>query len=110
MSIIRQFELSENPLPASFDLIHLRAIHRHLFQDDHAWAGELRRVDMVEGSNRFGSHLHIENHLSKAFVKLVAKRDLWRNSHGAVDWAEQFSHISVKSTRPIVSENGTDVT
>lgn len=36
MSIIRQFELSESPLPSSFDFNHLRAIHRHLFQDVYA--------------------------------------------------------------------------
>jgi fido (protein-threonine AMPylation protein) len=79
MSIIRQFELSENPLPPSFDLAHLRAIHRHLFQDVYAWAGELRTVDMAKGNSRFGSHLHIANYLFKAFLTLSAERDLWRD-------------------------------
>ena len=68
VSIIRQFELSENPLPFSFDLNHLRAIHRHLFQDVYAWAGQFRTIEMSKGTSRFGSHLHIEYHLAKTFV------------------------------------------
>ena len=73
MSIIRQFELSENPLPSSFDLTHLRAIHHHLFQDVYAWAGATRTVDMAKGNSRFGSHLHIENYLTKAFAELAGR-------------------------------------
>lgn len=32
----------------SFDLTHLRAIHRHLFQDVYDWAGELRTVEISD--------------------------------------------------------------
>jgi len=32
-----------------FDVAHLRAIHRHLFQDVYAWAGELRTVEIAKG-------------------------------------------------------------
>ena len=35
----------------SFDLSHLRAIHRHLFQDVYDWAGELRTVEIFKGGN-----------------------------------------------------------
>jgi cell filamentation protein len=35
----------------AFDLKHLRAIHRHLFQDVYDWAGELRTVEISKGSN-----------------------------------------------------------
>ncbi len=37
----------------SFDLAHLRAIHRHLFQDVYDWAGELRTVEIFKGGNQF---------------------------------------------------------
>lgn len=33
----------------AFDLEHLRAIHRHLFQDLYDWAGELRTVEVAKG-------------------------------------------------------------
>lgn len=43
-------------MPASvrygdFDLKHLQAIHRHLFQDVYAWAGQLRDVGMSKGKS-----------------------------------------------------------
>jgi cell filamentation protein len=108
MSIIRQFELSENPPASSFDFDHLRAIHRQLFQDVYAWAGEPRSVDMAKGSSRFGSHLYIEKYLSKAFVQLAAERQLWRNSPEAVDWAERFSHYlgEINAVHPFREGNG----
>lgn len=36
-----------------FDLAHLRAIHRHLFQDVYDWAGDLREVEISKGGTTF---------------------------------------------------------
>ncbi|MDN5769027.1 MAG: Fic family protein [Humibacillus sp.] len=38
--------LAEQPVAASFDLNHLREIHRRLFQDVYPWAGETRTVQI----------------------------------------------------------------
>ena len=35
----------------AFDLAHLRAIHRHLFQDIYDWAGELCTVEISKGAS-----------------------------------------------------------
>jgi hypothetical protein len=41
-------------IPAGrFDLAHLRAIHRHLFQDVYPWAGELRTVEIAKDGHQF---------------------------------------------------------
>jgi len=50
----RSFELAADPVQGAFDLPHLLAIHRHLFQDVYKWAGKLRTapafpVAMVKG-------------------------------------------------------------
>ncbi|GAA1579128.1 hypothetical protein GCM10009804_39520 [Kribbella hippodromi] len=37
-------------IPQTFDLDHLRAIHRQLFQDVYDWAGELRATELVRPS------------------------------------------------------------
>jgi cell filamentation protein len=37
----------------AFDLDHLQAIHRHLFQDLYDWAGEIRKVEIAKGGNQF---------------------------------------------------------
>lgn len=38
----RMNELATNPLPGNFDYAHMKAIHRHIFQDVYEWAGEER--------------------------------------------------------------------
>jgi len=53
MSFIRVAELEERPLPGNFDIPHLRAIHRHIFQDVFPWAGDFREV-MTARSGSFG--------------------------------------------------------
>lgn len=39
----------------TYDAAHLRAIHRHLFQDVYAWAGEYRTVNITKGRTDFAS-------------------------------------------------------
>jgi cell filamentation protein len=38
----RAYELLQNPIAGGFDIVHLKAIHKHVFQDVFTWAGELR--------------------------------------------------------------------
>lgn len=47
---IRGKQLIQTPIPGEFDLVHLRAIHRHIFQDVYAWAGKLRTVNISKGT------------------------------------------------------------
>ena len=42
-----------------FDLAHLRAIHRHLFQDVYDWAGEVRTVNISKATSHFLDHRRI---------------------------------------------------
>lgn len=79
MSILRQIELSENPLNGPFDVARLKAIRRHLFQDVYAWAGEPRTIDKAKGNSRFGSHLHVESYPAKLFDRLAVEREQWCN-------------------------------
>lgn len=91
MSIMRQVELAGIRPPVLFDFEYLKEVHRYLFQDVYAWAGEPRTVDMAKGSTRFGSHLHVESYLTKLFNKLAAERELWLRSPEVVDWAARFA-------------------
>lgn len=67
---IRLLELIAHPIEGSFDLTHLKAIHRHLFQDVYDWAGELRTVDISKGGSRFGSWALIEGYLSQQLAQI----------------------------------------
>ena len=45
--------IDEGVPSGAFDLDHLRAIHRHLFQDIYDWAGEIRTVEIAKGGQQF---------------------------------------------------------
>jgi cell filamentation protein len=47
----RVLELRQRPIEGEFDAAHLKAIHKHLFQDVYAWAGQFRTT--VLGKQQF---------------------------------------------------------
>lgn len=54
-----------------FDLRHLRAIHRHLFQDVYAWAGELRTVELAKGTTAFMPQRYVVSGMADVHRRLV---------------------------------------
>ena len=72
----RLLELHENPIRGSFDSDHLRQIHRYLFQDVYAWAGEFRTVPIAKGNSFFARPEHIGPELQKLFHQLAAEQSL----------------------------------
>jgi cell filamentation protein len=73
----RLHELERGGVTGSFDLAHLRAIHRYLFQDVFPWAGELRQVGMAKvGGFPFAPPLHIASALTETLNKLKAEQFL----------------------------------
>jgi cell filamentation protein len=67
----RAAELFFSGLPGSFDLPHLCAIHRYLFQDVFPWAGELRHVGLSKtGGAAFAAPMHIASALAATFTAL----------------------------------------
>lgn len=59
-----------------FDLAHLKAIHRHLFQDLYAWAGELRRVDIAKGDHWFMPKDRLESGMADIHRRVLLKGKL----------------------------------
>jgi cell filamentation protein len=56
----------------SFDLSHLCAIHRHLFQDVYDWAGELRSVEISRGRQQFQFRQFIATGMADVHRRLLA--------------------------------------
>lgn len=54
-----------------FDLKHLRAVHRHLFQDVYEWAGEIRTVEISKGGSQFQFRQYIETGMADVHRRLV---------------------------------------
>jgi cell filamentation protein len=62
--------LSQRIPRGKFDLAHLRAIHRHLFQDVYDWAGELRTVEIFKGGNQFQFRQYIHTGMADVHRRL----------------------------------------
>lgn len=65
--------IAEGVPPGDFDFAHLKAIHRHLFQDVYEWAGELRTVEIAKDGHGFQFRRYIETDMADIHRRLVAR-------------------------------------
>lgn len=64
--------IEEGKVPTgSFDLAHLQAIHRYLFQDIYEWAGELRTLEISKGASQFQFREYIDTGMADVHRRLV---------------------------------------
>ena len=68
LTSIRLQELQENPLKGDFDFLHLKAIHKYIFQDIYEWAGKERTVELGKG-NLFCLTRFIDDYANSVFSK-----------------------------------------
>ena len=66
----RIYDVIRNPISGGYDLAHLRAFHRHIFQDIYDWAGELRTVSIGRG-RLFSLPRHLEADADELFSWLA---------------------------------------
>lgn len=85
----RQRELlsGDVAIARTYDAAHVRAIHRHLFQDVYEWAGEYRTVEMFKGVGRGFAEVRsgeVERYLGDVhrLVAGTAWRELDREAFG----------------------------
>lgn len=76
MTTRRLAELENNAPPGMFDVQHLQAIHRCIFQDVFAWAGEFRTVNISKSGDLFALNEHIVSNLERIFENLRAEDQL----------------------------------
>lgn len=62
---------AENLPTGKFDLAHLKAIHRHLFQDIYEWAGQVRTVEISKGGSQFQFRRFIETGMADVHRRLT---------------------------------------
>lgn len=66
----------EDPPEGKFDIQHLKAIHRHLFQDVYDWAGEERTVSISKGKTLFCNPRFIADTVTDILGKLAKENHL----------------------------------
>lgn len=90
----------------AFDLTHLCAIHRHLFQDVYDWAGELRTVEISKGGHQFQFRQFIETGMGDVHRRL-RQSDFLRDL-SACEFAEEAAKIigDINYVHPFREGNG----
>ncbi|RIK85488.1 MAG: cell division protein [Hyphomicrobiales bacterium] len=98
--------IAEGVPAGNFDLAHLRAIHRHLFQDVYDWAGEIRTVEISKGGHQFQFRRFIETGMADIHRRLEGQQFLCRLS--AEDFAVRAGEIlgDVNYVHPFREGNG----
>jgi len=89
-----------------FDLSHLRAIHRHLFQDIYEWAGGIRTVEISKGNSQFQFRRFIETGMADVHRRIEGA-DYLRNLSWT-DFADRAGPIigDVNYVHPFREGNG----
>lgn len=80
---VRTVDLDAHPMPGDFDYDHMKAIHRHLFQDVYEWAGEERVGPeepqvMTKGDFSYAPVSFVDEHLEVQYRRL-AEHDRFRD-------------------------------
>jgi cell filamentation protein len=74
-----------------FDLDHLKAIHKRLFQDVYAWAGKTRTVELAKGGDQFHLVAYIEIGMADIHRRPHQRKFLERSS--AESFAREAAQI-----------------
>ena len=69
---LRLAELQKKPIRGKYDFGHLKAIHRHPFQDIYDWAGQERTVDIGKG-NIFCLVSNLQSYGETVFAKYFSQ-------------------------------------
>jgi cell filamentation protein len=97
--------LDETPVPGSYDLPHLRAIHKRVFGDIYEWAGQLRTVAIAKGAT-FCLPQYIESSSTVIFGELRGEEFL--RGLGRDAFTRRLAHFlgEVNALHPFREGNG----
>lgn len=113
----RIIELIDSPLMGNVDLVHLKPIHKHIFQDVYAWASEFRTVNISKEGHLFArsdfvaaalkdllQRLATENHLRTMDRNLFA--EMAGFFLGEINAAHPFREGNGRAQREFIRELG----
>ena len=98
--------IAAEPPAGAFDMDHLRAIHRHLFERVYEWAGELREVEISKDGQAFQFRQYLETGMADVHRRLSASNYL--RGLAADAFAEKAGEIigDVNFVHPFREGNG----
>lgn len=98
--------LDAHSVPQTFDYVHFRALHFHMFQDVYPWAGQERTVFMKKNTSVFAHPIHIGHMAVRTFAEL--RDSLLKNRSGMYGLAEILGHFinEMNALHPFREGNG----
>jgi cell filamentation protein len=98
--------VAEGTPQGRFNLDHLKAIHRHLFQDVYAWAGEVRSVELNKSGQQFQFRQYIETGMADVHKRIVSSNFLKGLSREAFNREAAIVIGDVNYVHPFREGNG----
>ena len=105
-TVARLAELDAVPLNSGFDVAHVKAIHRYIFQDVYAWAGEFRTVNISKGRGWFAAPAFVESVLDTIFRKLQGENHLKGTNAESFAGRAGFYLGEINAVHPFREGNG----
>lgn len=104
-SLLREQSIRMHGLPGGYDLPHLQAFHRTIFQDVYPWAGEIRTCELAR-THPFCRPEYIEEQANQLFADLAVEdhlRGLERS-----DFVDRLTHYfsEINAIHPFREGNG----
>ena len=106
LSLIRQNDLLEHPIPGRFTPNHLCRIHRYLLGDVYRFAGYFRREDIQKGSTHFLAHGDIPRKLTQLLNELRGENLLSGLSFEALVTRSAYYFAELNYIHPFREGNG----
>lgn len=99
--------LEVTPVVGKYDLKHLQAIHKALFEEIYEWAGQIRRKGFIsKGNSLFCAAEYIEPYSTDLFGKLKSENFLRDLDHEAFADRIAFYIAEINALHPFREGNG----
>ncbi|MCW2927016.1 MAG: filamentation induced by cAMP protein Fic [Thermoleophilia bacterium] len=104
-SLLREQSIRMHGLPGDYDLPHLQAIHRTIFQDVYPWAGEIRSCELAR-THPFCRPEYIEEQATQLLANLAAEDHL--SGLERTDFVDRLTHFfsEINAIHPFREGNG----
>ncbi len=105
LTSIRLQELQRQPITGKYDFLHLKKIHKYIFQDIYQWAGEIRTVEIGKG-NLFCTTPCIQSYGESVFNKYYAQCEQNKNDRERFVKVLAENYADLNALHPFREGNG----